>query len=208
MNTGTLPRLFGVSCGSRGHWFESGIHQALLGYGLSPLAQLEIEILHEDVPIKAHLDFTLETGTPQPFVRILEVKSTSKLPTTLPESHAMQIGAQTALLKVCWNQPVFNLVQENGEVIYHKTFPEICNEWLGVRLPDVSACDIQGWILCLSMSDAKVFYLPCHRVVNSQGRLVPGWTEQRALLESEGVRFRANGFVDMKKSQWEFMKEQ
>ena len=162
MNTGTLPRLFGVSCGSRGHWFESGIHQALLGYGLSPLAQLEIEILHEDVPIKAHLDFTLETGTPQPFVRILEVKSTSKLPTTLPESHAMQIGAQTALLKVCWNQPVFNLVQENGEVIYHKTFPEICNEWLGVRLPDVSACDIQGWILCLSMSDAKVFgpFLP------------------------------------------------
>ena len=101
-------------------------------------------------------------GTPQPFVRILEVKSTSKLPTTLPESHAMQIGAQTALLKVCWNQPVFNLVQENGEVIYHKTFPEICNEWLGVRLPDVSACDIQGWILCLSMSDAKVFgpFLP------------------------------------------------
>ena len=29
-------------------------------------------------------------------------------------------------------------------------------------------------------------HLPCHRVVNSQGRLVPGWTEQRALLESEG----------------------
>lgn len=51
-------------------------------------------------------------------------------------------------------------------------------------------------------------HLPCHRVVNSQGRLVPGWTEQRALLENEGVRFRANGFVDMKKSQWEFMKEQ
>ena len=50
--------------------------------------------------------------------------------------------------------------------------------------------------------------LPCHRVVNSQGRLVPGWTEQRALLENEGVRFKANGFVDMKKSQWEFMKEQ
>ena len=133
-----------------------------MGYGLFPLSQLEIEILYGDVPIKAHLDFTLVTDQPQPTVRILEVKSTSKLPTTLPESHAMQIGAQTALLKVCWNQPVFNLVQENGEVIYHKTFPEICNEWLGVRLPDVSACDIQGWILCLSMSDAKVFgpFLP------------------------------------------------
>ena len=51
-------------------------------------------------------------------------------------------------------------------------------------------------------------HLPCHRVVNSRGRLVPGWTEQRVLLENEGVRFNANGFVDMKKSQWEFMKEQ
>ena len=50
-------------------------------------------------------------------------------------------------------------------------------------------------------------HLPCHRVVNSRGRLVPGWTEQRVLLENEGVRFKTNGFVDMKKSQWEFMKE-
>ena len=51
-------------------------------------------------------------------------------------------------------------------------------------------------------------HLPCHRVVNSRGSLVPGWTEQRVLLENEGVRFKTNGFVDMKKSQWEFMKEQ
>ena len=40
---------------------------------------------------------------------------------------------------------------------------------------------------------------PCHRVVNSAGRTVPGWTEQRDLLESEGVSFKANGNVDMKK---------
>lgn len=38
---------------------------------------------------------------------------------------------------------------------------------------------------------------PCHRVVNSAGRTVPGWTEQRELLEAEGVEFRANGNVDM-----------
>lgn len=53
----------------------------------------------------------------------------------------------------------------------------------------------------------KELHLPCHRVVNSQGRLVPGWTEQRILLESEGVRFKSNGCVDMRKSQWEFMEE-
>ena len=45
--------------------------------------------------------------------------------------------------------------------------------------------------------------LPCHRVVNSQGRLAPCWAEQRALLEAEGVTFRKNGCVDMKKCQWE-----
>ena len=27
--------------------------------------------------------------------------------------------------------------------------------------------------------------LPCHRVVNNQGRLAPNWTEQRELLEKE-----------------------
>lgn len=40
---------------------------------------------------------------------------------------------------------------------------------------------------------------PCHRVVNSAGRTVPGWPEQRELLEAEGVTFKANGNVDMAK---------
>ena len=147
----------------RGHWFETGVHQALMGYALSPLSQLEIEISHEDVPIKAHLDFTLISTQPQPTVRILEVKSTAKLPTTLSESYLMQIGAQTALLKAYWNHPVFSIIQETGEVLYHRTLPEICKELLDVSLPDdASACDIQGWVLCLSMCDAKAFgpFLP------------------------------------------------
>ena len=73
----------------RGHWFERGVHQALIGYGLSPLAQLEIEITYGSVPIKAPLDFALIATQPQPAVRILEVKSTARLPTTLSENHAM-----------------------------------------------------------------------------------------------------------------------
>lgn len=44
---------------------------------------------------------------------------------------------------------------------------------------------------------------PCHRVVNHQGRLVPGWDEQRQLLSAEGVTFRANGFVNLKLHQWD-----
>ena len=45
--------------------------------------------------------------------------------------------------------------------------------------------------------------LPCHRVVNSSGRLAPGWPAQRELLEREGVTFRRNGCVDLSKHLWE-----
>jgi len=41
-----------------------------------------------------------------------------------------------------------------------------------------------------------------HRVVNHAGRTVPGWTEHRALLEREGIAFKENGCVDLKKHLW------
>jgi len=44
---------------------------------------------------------------------------------------------------------------------------------------------------------------PCHRVVNSAGRLAPGFDEQKGLLLAEGVLFKANGNVDLKKYQWD-----
>ena len=45
--------------------------------------------------------------------------------------------------------------------------------------------------------------LPCHRVVNIEGRTAPGWSRQRPLLEEEGVRFKPNGHVDMSRHLWE-----
>lgn len=45
--------------------------------------------------------------------------------------------------------------------------------------------------------------IPCHRVVNSAGRLAPNWPGQRQHLESEGVLFKPNGNVDLKQAQWE-----
>lgn len=53
----------------------------------------------------------------------------------------------------------------------------------------------------LSMAEYYGKY-PCHRVVNHAGRTAPGWSEQRMLLEEEGVRFLSNGCVDMKRFQW------
>ncbi|MCH5280537.1 MAG: MGMT family protein [Lachnospiraceae bacterium] len=53
----------------------------------------------------------------------------------------------------------------------------------------------------LSMAEYFGDY-PCHRIVNSAGRLAPHFKEQRALLLEEGVGFKDNGCVDMKKYQY------
>lgn len=50
--------------------------------------------------------------------------------------------------------------------------------------------------------------LPCHRVVNKQGEMAPGFCfggedKQRALLKKEGVRFLDNGRINMERSQLE-----
>ena len=54
----------------------------------------------------------------------------------------------------------------------------------------------------LSMAEFYGDY-PCHRVVNHAGRLAPRFGDQRELLLMEGVEFKEDGCVDMKKYQWE-----
>ena len=49
--------------------------------------------------------------------------------------------------------------------------------------------------------------VPCHRVVNAEGRTAPGWEEQRARLEAEGVPFRRNGRADLARAAWEMLRE-
>ncbi|MHB8072329.1 MGMT family protein [Desulfosporosinus fructosivorans] len=46
--------------------------------------------------------------------------------------------------------------------------------------------------------------IPCHRVVNCQGRLTPGWADQKQLLSNEGIHLKENGCVDLKKYLWNF----
>ena len=54
----------------------------------------------------------------------------------------------------------------------------------------------------LSMSEYYGEY-PCHRVVNHAGRLVPGWPEQRRLLEAEGVAMKDERHVALRNVQWD-----
>lgn len=50
--------------------------------------------------------------------------------------------------------------------------------------------------------------VPCHRVVNARGATVPGWPEQRTLLERESVPFLTDGRVDMRRAGWEALREE
>jgi methylated-DNA-protein-cysteine methyltransferase-like protein len=44
--------------------------------------------------------------------------------------------------------------------------------------------------------------VPWHRVVNSQGRISLSGSDQRAMLESEGVEFGPKGRIDLKCFGW------
>lgn len=44
--------------------------------------------------------------------------------------------------------------------------------------------------------------VPCHRVVNSNGRPAPHWPGQIPLLKAEGIKIKENGCVDMKRHRW------
>lgn len=54
----------------------------------------------------------------------------------------------------------------------------------------------------LSMAEFYGSY-PCHRVVNHEGRLVPGWREQEYLLRQEGVLLKDKCHVDLKHCRWD-----
>lgn len=56
-----------------------------------------------------------------------------------------------------------------------------------------------GRLMCNAPEE---LHLPCWRVVNATGRPSPIFPQQRELLEKEGVAFKKNGVVDMKRHAW------
>ena len=154
--TNSLERLLTLQ---RGHWFESGVGQALASLGLHVLPQLEINWQHQGVPIKAHLDFVLVWGAPVNAIRILEVKSTDKLPASPHDSHLLQLHGQIGLLAQAWDKPVFSLRAEDGTLLHEKmTFPQLCRAQLVLQLPkQAEKLSIEAWLLCLSMKDVTTF---------------------------------------------------
>ena len=148
----------------RGHWFEAGIAQVFRQQRLPVIDQLEIATSRDGVPIRAHLDFVFASAVGQPTVRILELKSCEQIPSTLYSSYETQVYGQVGLLHKLWDQPAFGVHGEadrqGGSGL---TFPQICREKFGVEMPvNPSEVDIEAWVLCLSMSNARAFgpYLP------------------------------------------------
>jgi methylated-DNA-protein-cysteine methyltransferase-like protein len=68
------------------------------------------------------------------------------------------------------------------------------------------ASRIVGYAMSRAPSERN---LPCHRVVNREGRMAPGHVFggqelQRSLLEQEGITFKINGCIDMEQHLWRF----
>lgn len=143
----------------RGHWFEEGVVKAFEANGTKLFTQLEIAVTHNNVPYKAHLDMVLLRGGSQPIIRVLELKSCKKIPETLYTSYEVQLHSQLGFLYRYWNSPSFVLTQPDGKQIFKNlTFPELAERYFGIQMPDdVSKVDIEGWVLALSMDDAKAF---------------------------------------------------
>jgi hypothetical protein len=143
----------------RGHWFEGGIVRAFQANGAKLFTQLEIDIVAEGIPVKAHLDMVLAWGSPKPVVRILELKSTENIPENLYAAYEVQLYGQLGFLSTFWNSPCFGLRDSDGQILHEKlTFHELAKRHLGIEMPnDPGQVDIEGWVLCLSMSEAKAF---------------------------------------------------
>lgn len=45
--------------------------------------------------------------------------------------------------------------------------------------------------------------IPCYRVVNREGRLAPGFREQKGKLLKEGIEFKDRNHVDLKRCLWQ-----
>ena len=75
---------------------------------------------------------------------------------------------------------------------------------IGKMLGYPRGAKVVGWAM---RSAPEGLGLPCHRVVKATGELSPGYVFgdyeiQRAMLEAEGVTFRADGTIDMEKHLW------
>ena len=133
--------------------------------------QLEIAVDNDGCPVRAHLDFVLVSARPRPTVRVLEVKSCTRLPDTLYASYEAQVYGQISMLNRYWNTPSFNLKDSEGNPLFSRlTFPQAIKVLWGTDFPQKTAqVDMEAWVLALSMTESTAFgpYLPDDSILNA-----------------------------------------
>ena len=174
----------------RGHWQEYGIEKAINATGTHLIPQLEISIVHNGVPVKAHLDFTIVRDAPHSAVRILELKSNENIPEHLYASYEAQLYGQIGMLCENWNKPCFSIPSANCDKgCVDMTFPELAKQLFGVMLPtDPTKVDIEGWVVSISMSEIKPFgpYIYDNQVLSTCLSIAEAiWNNKQRLEASE-----------------------
>lgn len=139
---------------NRGHWAEEGMQKTFAACGFNLLTQLEVSLDTKPLPVKAHLDFVLVSDQPRATVRILEMKSLSKLPDDKPyAAYDFQAQSQVTLLQKLWDKPVFQATN-----LGPLSFPELVKKQFRIALPvKASQADIQSWLLCLAPGEARPY---------------------------------------------------
>ena len=154
-----------------GNWFEDGVAKALAALKLPVVLQHEIAVDNDGCPVRAHLDFVLVSARPRPTVRVLEVKSCTRLPDTLYASYEAQVYGQISMLNRYWNTPSFNLKDSEGNPLFSGlTFPQAIKVLWGTDFPQKTAqVDMEAWVLALSMTESTAFgpYLPDDSILNA-----------------------------------------
>ena len=103
----------------------------------------------------------------------------------------------TAMKKILDDDLAYQILSVVGEI------PEGCVASYG-QVARLTGRDKNARLVGKVLSMAHLYGdYPCHRVVNHAGRLAPHFPEQRERLLAEGVTFRDNGSVDMKRHQWD-----
>jgi methylated-DNA-protein-cysteine methyltransferase-like protein len=79
---------------------------------------------------------------------------------------------------------------------------------IALLLGEPRSARIVGWAMRVAPEHLN---LPCHRVVNKLGEMSPDYVFgsskiQKAMLISEGITFKANGCIAMKKHLWNLLK--
>lgn len=75
---------------------------------------------------------------------------------------------------------------------------------IAMLLGEKNSARVVGWAMRAAPGH---LHLPCHRVVNRLGEMAPSYAFgskdiQRNILISEGITFKKDGFIDMKKHLW------